>query len=92
MNQAANDRSRQMGPSNNEWDQGNRPWAPLMMTLVALFASIGANVYMGMVVARTYWRYLDLTSELGEGGRRETRPERDDDAWRDRHERAPASA
>ena len=62
-----------------------------MMTVVALFASVGANVYMGMVVARTYWRYLDLTSELGEEGRREVRGDDDeDDSRRSRRERAAA--
>jgi hypothetical protein len=92
LNQSANGRNNQLTrPTSLDWDDGKRPWGPLMMTVVALFASVGANVYMGMVVARTYWRYLDLTSELGEEGRREVRGDDDeDDSRRSRRERAAA--
>ena len=76
---ATADRNNPFARTGGQWEDGVKPWGPLMLTLVALFASIGANMYMGMVVARTYWRYLDLASELGESDRREARAEREAD-------------
>ncbi len=41
-----------------------RPWTMFLMTLVALFGSLGANLYLGWVLWDTHRRYFDVLDEL----------------------------
>jgi hypothetical protein len=68
-------------------DDTDRPWWPLSMAMLGLFASIGANLYIGWIAVGIYRRYLDVAAydELDE------RDERDaDEDWDDREDRRRA--
>jgi hypothetical protein len=41
-----------------------RPWTPLILTTLALFASIGANGYLGWLAWSFFWRFRDSASDL----------------------------
>jgi len=41
-----------------------KPWTPLVLTTLALFASIGANAYLGWLAWSFFWRYQDTASGL----------------------------
>ncbi len=41
-----------------------KPWRPLVLTSLALFASLAANVYLGWVALGIYRRYRDLAVQL----------------------------
>lgn len=41
-----------------------KPWTPLVLTTLALFASIGANAYLGWLAWSFFWRYRDTASGL----------------------------
>ncbi|MBS0209725.1 MAG: hypothetical protein JSS27_12315 [Planctomycetes bacterium] len=41
-----------------------RPWLPLMVALIALFASLGANIYLGWITRDLHARYRRLTGSL----------------------------
>jgi hypothetical protein len=45
---------------------GDRPWGPLALTLMVLFVSLGANLYMGWIAMDMYQRYLELAGDLTE--------------------------
>jgi len=51
--------------------EDEKPWWPLMLAMLALFASMGGNLYMGWIVAGIYRKYLALTDDLEDGGCRE---------------------
>lgn len=40
-----------------------RPWTPLIMTTLALFASLGANAYLGWLAWSFFWRFRDAVTE-----------------------------
>lgn len=42
-----------------------RPWTPLILTTLGLFASLGANAYLGWLAWSFFWRYRDTATELG---------------------------
>ncbi len=46
-------------------DEGARPWAPLVMVILALVGSLGANVYLGMLFAGLYRRHKKMTNRHG---------------------------
>ena len=41
-----------------------KPWTPLVLTSLALFASLAANLYLGWVAAGVYRRYRDVVAQL----------------------------
>jgi hypothetical protein len=41
-----------------------RPWTPLILTTLALFASLGANAYLGWLAWSFFWRYRDAASDI----------------------------
>jgi hypothetical protein len=59
---------------------GDEPWWPLTMAMLALFASLGGNFYIGWIAVGIYRRYLDVVI-----GGEEDRYERDRDEDSDRH-------
>lgn len=71
--------------------ENGKRWWPLTLAVLALFASMGGNLYMGWIVADTYRKYLDLTDDLNDGDRREpAAADREEDTWspnRNRRER-----
>ncbi|MGM0488622.1 MAG: hypothetical protein ACQESR_17935 [Planctomycetota bacterium] len=42
----------------------SKPWTPLVLTSLALFASLAANAYLGWVALGIYRRYRDIVSQL----------------------------
>ncbi len=44
-------------------NERERPWAPLVMAILALVGSLGANVYLGMLFAGLYRRHKRLKNE-----------------------------
>jgi hypothetical protein len=61
--------------SNGDGTPADRPWFPLMLSLLGLFASLGVNLYLGWIAFESHFRYRRL---LIEGD--------DDDALRSRAE------
>jgi hypothetical protein len=45
-----------------------RPWLPFMVTVLALFASVGLNVYLGWIAWDTYSRYHELVTDVNHAG------------------------
>ena len=41
-----------------------RPWTPLILTTLSLFASLGANAYLGWLAWSFFWRYRDAASDV----------------------------
>jgi hypothetical protein len=41
-----------------------KPWTPLVLTSLALFASLAANLYLGWVAGGIYRRYRDVVAQL----------------------------
>ena len=48
----------------NQAESEVRPWTPLILTTLALFASIGANGYLGWLAWSFFWRFRDAASDL----------------------------
>lgn len=46
-----------------EEQQTEKPWMPLTLAVLALFASMGGNLYLGWIAVDVYRRYLELTEE-----------------------------
>lgn len=44
--------------------QAEHPWAPLVLTSLALFGSLAANLYLGWIATGVYRRYRDMCDEL----------------------------
>lgn len=91
LSETANDRSLDYL---REEEEGDKPWWPLTLAVLGLFASIGGNLYMGWIVAGTYRKYLDLADDLNDGDDREPSGDRhEEDSWsprRNRRERRTA--
>jgi hypothetical protein len=45
-------------------DDFARPWTPLILTTLALFASLGANAYLSWLAWSFFWRYRDAANDL----------------------------
>jgi hypothetical protein len=45
-------------------DEAVRPWTPLILTTLALFASLGANAYLAWLAWSFFWRYRDAITDL----------------------------
>ncbi len=41
----------------------DKPWWPLTMAMLALFASLGGNLYMGWIAVDVYRRYLEMADD-----------------------------
>lgn len=41
----------------------DKPWWPLTLAMLALFASLGGNLYLGWIAVDVYRRYLDMADE-----------------------------
>ena len=66
----------------------DKPWWPLTLAMLALFASMGGNLYLGWIAVDVYRRYLEMADdgdedELDESPRRRE----DDERWEDRPRR-----
>lgn len=82
LSETANDRSL------DYLRDGEKRWWPLTLAMLALFASIGGNLYMGWIVVGTYRKYLDLADDLDDGDRRGPAPEdSDENSWSPRRRR-----
>ena len=57
----------------------DKPWWPLTLAMLALFASMGGNLYMGWIAVDVYRRYLEMADDGDE--------EEDDDSPRQRDQR-----
>jgi hypothetical protein len=64
------------GASDSPTIVSDKPWWPLTLAMLALFASMGGNLYMGWIAVDVYRRYLEMTDEGDE-----------DDPTRDRDDR-----
>jgi hypothetical protein len=53
---------------------GARPWAPLVMTILALVGSLGGNIYLGMMFAGLYRRHKQLKNQQGAEGEANSLP------------------
>jgi hypothetical protein len=53
------------GDTPTEAQEGTRPWAPLVMAILALVGSLGANIYLGMMFAGLYRRHKQLKNQHG---------------------------
>lgn len=68
--------------------EGEKPWWPLTLAVLGLFASLGGNLYMGWIVAGTYRRYLDLADDFDESDHRDPAArDREEDEWSPRRSR-----
>ena len=70
----------------------DRPWGTLALVLAVLFASLGANLYIGWIAVDMYRRYLDLADDLLDGDSEpveaDEEPLEDDEDWAEfRHRR-----
>jgi len=62
--------------------EGDSRWWPLTLAVLALFASMGGNLYMGWIVAGTYRKYLDLTDDVdGEDRHEIAEDEPEEESW-----------
>jgi hypothetical protein len=71
----------------------DKPWWPLTLAMLALFASMGGNLYMGWIAVDVYRRYLEMTGD-GDGGESYESPRHreDEERWEDRPRRRELSA
>lgn len=87
LSEVANDRSLDYLKGTGE-EEGEKPWWPFTLAALGLFASLGANLYMGWIVAGTYRKYLDLADDMDEGDRRDyPADDREEDSWSPRRHR-----
>jgi hypothetical protein len=70
---------------NTDTSDEEKPWGTLTLAMLALFASMGGNLYMGWIAVDVYRRYLDVAAEDYdyEGSSRSE----DDGDWTDRRRR-----
>ncbi len=72
--------------------QAEEAWWPLTLAMLALFASMGGNLYMGWIAVDVYRKYVDVaTDEYDdddyERPRRSRSDEDEEDGWGDRRRR-----
>lgn len=73
----------------------DKPWWPLTLAMLALFASMGGNLYMGWIAVDVYRRYLEMAddSEEDEGESYDSPRDRDERRqWEDRPRRRERAA
>jgi len=66
----------------------DKPWWPLTLAMLALFASMGGNLYLGWIAVDTYRRYLEMADD-GDDDELDDSPRRrdDDERWDERPRR-----
>ncbi len=69
--------------------ESDKPWWALTLAMLALFASMGGNLYMGWIAVDVYRRYLEMADEGDDDDEPYDAPRRRDDAeeWEDRPRR-----
>jgi hypothetical protein len=81
---------REEGSSTSSSD---KPWWPLTLAMLALFASMGGNLYMGWIAVDVYRRYLDMADGGYDDESREPPREREEkDEWAERPRRRERAA
>jgi hypothetical protein len=55
-------------PTASDDNAERRPWWPLTLTAMALFASVGLNFYLGLVARSVYRRYRVLIDDMRSAG------------------------
>ena len=66
----------------SELADSDKPWWPLTLAMLALFASMGGNLYMGWIAVDVYRRYLDMAEEGDDDPPYESPRRRErDEAW-----------
>ncbi len=68
--------------------ESDKPWWPLTLAMLALFASMGGNLYMGWIAVNVYRRYLEMADD-GDDDEPHDSPRRreDDEEWEERPRR-----
>lgn len=71
----------------------DKPWWPLTLAMLALFASMGGNLYMGWIAVDVYRRYLEMADD-GDDDELYDSPRRreDDERWDERPRRRERAA
>ena len=71
----------------------DKPWWPLTLAMLALFASMGGNLYMGWIAVDVYRRYLEM-AEDGDDDEPYDSPRRREDAeqWEEQPRRRERAA
>ncbi len=77
----------------NGSDRSDEPWWPLTLAMLALFASMGGNLYLGWIAVDVYRRYLEMTDDDDDDEPRESSRRREEaDEWADRPRRRERAA
>lgn len=78
----------------SELAASDKPWWPLTLAMLALFASMGCNLYLGWIAVDVYRRYIEMTDDDGDEDEAYESPRRDEDdeAWEDRPRRRERAA
>jgi len=58
--------------------ESDKPWWPLSVAILALFASLGGNLYIGWIAVDVYRRYLEMTDEVDDDESYDSRRDRQD--------------
>jgi hypothetical protein len=93
--EAANDPSVGFLRDDVRLADSDKPWWPLTLAMLALFASMGGNLYMGWIAVDVYRRYLEMAddSEEDEGESYDSPRDRDERRqWEDRPRRRERAA
>lgn len=86
--QAADDPDAEFLRQSSRTEQSDKPWWPLTLAMLALFASMGGNLYLGWIAIDVYRRYLELTEDDDDDESYDSRRERDERReWDDRPRR-----
>jgi hypothetical protein len=81
--EAANDPAVGFLRQESHVEPSDKPWWPLTLAILALFASMGGNLYMGWIAVDVYRRYLEMTDEDEDDESYDSRQERDERRERD---------
>ena len=60
---AANDPALGFLREEGRLEEHDKPWWPLTLAVLALFASMGGNLYMGWIAVDVYRRYLEIAED-----------------------------
>jgi hypothetical protein len=86
--EAADDPDAEFLRQSSRTEASDKPWWPLTLAMLALFASMGGNLYLGWIAVDVYRRYLELTVDDDYDESYDSRRERDERReWDDRPRR-----
>jgi hypothetical protein len=82
---------------NGGTSQAEEAWWPLTLAMLALFASMGGNLYMGWIAVDVYRKYLDVATDEYDDDNERPRRSRDEndeeeDGWGGRQRRRERTA